>query len=153
MRHAMRTTPYDIYEKQPIATRLKVACSPHSQILESSKGRCIGKSWGRAFPASDSELSASKTIKTMTALYHNAEILSLQGSTPCVRLPQRPSAASGRQCNPRQRKLDISCSAQSVSSSLRQGRSESRKDRLHVIALISEAVSVNVSLPFPSVDL
>lgn len=62
-----------------------------------------------------------------------------------MRLPLRPCAASGRQCNPRQRKLDISCSAQSVSSSLRQGRSESRKDRLHVIALISEAVSVNVS--------
>ena len=51
---------------------------------------------------------------------------------------------------PRQRNLDTMCSAQNVSGSLRQQQSESRKDRLHVIALISEAVSVNVSSEDPS---
>lgn len=87
-------------------------------------------------------------LKTMSMLCPNVQSAPLLGSSSCVRLPVRSCSATERQCNPRQRKLDISCSAQSLSGSLRQGRSESRKDRLHVIALISEAVSVNVSASY-----
>ena len=96
------------------------------------------------FPLLGAKLVPAR-LKTMSTLCSNVRSASLLGTSSCPRLPLRPCTASERQCNPRQRKLDISCSAQSVSGSLRQGRSESRKDRLHVIALISEAVSVNVS--------
>ena len=72
-----------------------------------------------------------------------------KATTTSLCLP-RPCILSAGQPYPRQRTLDIVCSAQSVSGSLRQQQSGNRKDRLHVIALISEAVSVNVSSGNPS---
>ena len=86
----------------------------------------------------------------MNVTFCNSSKLVLQ-KTNYVKLGlSRPCVSLAGQSYPRQRNLDIMCSAQSVSGGLRQQQPGSRKDRLHVIALISEAVSVNVSRGNPS---
>ena len=86
----------------------------------------------------------------MTVTAHSSSNLFLQKATNVKLGLPRPRVFSAWQPYPRQRNLDTTCSAQSVPGSLRQQQSGSRKDRLHVIALISEAVSVNVSSKNPS---
>jgi len=88
----------------------------------------------------------------MQSAVYSTRNICLQGSPRGVTRSLRSCAASAQTAYPRQRNLDISCSLQSVTGSFRHGHSESKKDRLHVIALISEAVSVNVSVqPSPAV--
>lgn len=89
----------------------------------------------------------------MISASHSTGRTCAQAPLTCERGFLRPCIVPAKLSYPRQRNVDISCSAQSVSGDLRQGVSGNKRDRLHVIALISEAVSVNVRIQPSSPDV